>query len=72
MRTNHLYDADSIAALCNVQNRLIMAAREQIIHEARHTSRHRARIATIGTLLVRFGQWLQTMAHPPIYQEETV
>lgn len=72
MRMNQLYDADSITARCNVQNRLIIAAGEQIIHEARHARRHQPRIAAIGHLLVRLGQWLQTMAHRPIYQEETV
>lgn len=72
MQTNHPYDADSITARCIVQDRLIVAAREKIIHEARHTRRHRARIAGVGHQLVRLGQWLQTVAQQPIYQEETV
>lgn len=71
MQTNHPYDTDSITARCNVRDRLICAAREQIISEARHT-RHQAGLATIGHQLVRLGQWLQTMAQQPIYREETV
>lgn len=72
MHTNHLCDPASIIARCTVQDRLIAAAREQIIHEARNTRRHQPRIAATGHLLVRLGQWLQTMARQPISQEETV
>ncbi len=72
MDTNHLSDPASITARCMVQDRLIIAAREQVIDEARNTRRHQPRIAATGHLLVRLGQWLQTMARQPIYQEETV
>lgn len=72
MQTNQLYDADSIAARWNVQNWLIIAAREQIIQEAQHANRHRAYIALVGRQLVRLGHRPQAMAQQPIYQEETV
>ncbi|MGI8687812.1 MAG: hypothetical protein ACR2M3_04455 [Thermomicrobiales bacterium] len=55
-----------------MQDRLTIAAREQIIHEARNTRRRHAPIAQAGYLLIRLGQWLQTMAQQPTYQEETV
>ncbi|MDQ2784541.1 MAG: hypothetical protein M3Y58_06010 [Chloroflexota bacterium] len=68
MRTEQLYDAASIIACSMVQDRLAIAAREQMIHEARN----RAPIAEVGHLLICFGRWLQMMAQRPTYQEETV
>ncbi len=72
MRTNDLYDADSIAARYTVQDLLVVAAREQMLHEAGRIHSRRTPIAEVGHLLVRVGQWLQTIAQQPAYQEETV
>ncbi len=72
MRTNQLYDADSIAARCVIEDVLAVAAREQVIQEARSTRHRLALLVEVGHLLVRLGQWLQTMARQPVYQEETV
>ena len=72
MRTNQLYDAASIAARCTIEDVLAVAAREQVIQEARNTRHRLAPLAEVGHLLVRLGQWLQTMAQQPVYQEETV
>ena len=72
MQMTYPYDAASIAARCTAQDVLMVAAREQIIHEARRARRYHVLIAVVGHLLVRLGQWLQTMAHRPTYQEETV
>jgi len=72
MQTNQCYDADSITAHSKIEDVLTLAAREQIIHAARKASSHRPWIAEVGHRLVLLGQWLQTMAHHPIYQEETV
>lgn len=72
MRTDQLYEVDAMAARSKMRDILTIAAREQIIHEARNRRRYRPRIAEIGHRLVRLGQWLQTMAHHPIYKEETV
>lgn len=71
MRFDHLYDAPSITARCLVEDRLAIAAREQLIHEARQT-RRRPAIVGAGHLLVRLGQRLQAIARHPTYQEETV
>ncbi len=72
MRMNYPYDDASIAARCAAQELLAVGAREQVFHEARRITSLRGPIAEVGHLLVRLGQWLQTMAHPPAYQEETV
>ncbi len=72
MRTNQRYDADSIAARCTIEDVLAVATREQVIQETRSTKHRLAPLAGVGHLLVRLGQWLQTMARQPIYQEETV
>ncbi len=72
MRTEQLYDAASIIACSMVQDRLAIAARDQVIHEARNRAPRRAPIAEVGHLLICFGRWLQMMAQRPTYQEETV
>jgi len=72
MRMNYPYDDASIAARCAAQELLAVGAREQVFHEAGRTPSLRAPTAAVGHLLVRFGQWLQTLAQQPIYQEETV
>lgn len=72
MRTNDLYDAASIAARCTVEDVLAVAARERIIWEGQRTTHCLFPVAEVGRLLVRLGQWLQTMAQQPTYREETV
>jgi len=71
MRLDYLYDTPSITARCRVQDFLAVAAREQLIHEARKTTHRQIFIRGVGHMLVRLGQWLQAIAQPT-YQEETV
>ncbi|GEM_PF-5389149 len=72
MQTDLLYDTDSVMAHCRMRDLLMVAAREQLLHEARNSSHRRDPIVEVGHLLVRLGYWLQAMAHHPTYQEETV
>ncbi len=72
MRLDQVYDAPSITARCIGQDILAAAAREQMIQGVRGIASRRVTIVEVGHLLVRLGQWLQTVAQHPTYQEETV